>query len=490
MDFFDPQKQKSHAIRLAVGYALMGVMLILATVVLLYQAYGFGLDKEGRIIQNGLVFVSSHPESASVYVNNKKYKDGTNTRMNLPSGQYVMELKRSGYHDWKRVLTVEGGSVERFDYPFLFPSTLKTNIVKKYDTPPLFSTQSIDHRWLLVSRQEQNAFDLYDLNAREPSAQSVTIPSEVLAAGSTSTGWQLVEWAKDNRHAVFKRMYNALGQAGSEYILFDRETPELSQNLSVILGFNPTALELRDQAYDRYYAYDQAAGQLFTASLKNPTPVPYISGVLAFTSEGDIVAYVTDRDAASGKVIIRVKQNNDASLAIRQVPAGTTYPLDMAIYEDSLYLAVGAASENRVFLFKDPIGTLKAAPKDPLTPIQILKVVTPNHVSFSANNRFVIAENADKFAVYDTETDRGYAYQAAAPMDAPQTSATWMDGFRLSYVSGGKIVVFDFDGTNMQSLATATPGHLPIFSHDYRFLYALSGQNELSTTALLTPEDL
>jgi hypothetical protein len=71
MDFFDPKKQKMHAIRLGVGYALIGLALVLATTILLYQAYGFGIDRRGNVIQNGLVFLSSQPKGAAIYVNNK-----------------------------------------------------------------------------------------------------------------------------------------------------------------------------------------------------------------------------------------------------------------------------------------------------------------------------------------------------------------------------------------------------------------------------------
>ncbi|HEY5805953.1 MAG TPA: hypothetical protein VIS56_01030, partial [Candidatus Saccharimonadales bacterium] len=305
-----------------------------------------------------------------------------------------------------------------------------------------------------------------------------------------TTGWGEVAWAKDNRHLLLRRSYDKAGQPGSEYILFDREQPQLSQNLSVAFGFNPTVVELRGLAHDQYYLYDQASGQLFTASLKQPTPQPYLSGVLAFASEKDTVVYATAQDAEAGTVLIRAKAKDDAPVTIRQVPAGTNYLLDMAVYEDGLYLAAGAASENRVFLFKDPIGSLKDRPKEALVPVQILKVEAPNFVSFSKNQRFVIAENSDKFSVYDAETDRGYVYQSKAPLDAPQTHATWMDGFRLSYVSGGKVVVFDFDGTNLQSLSAASPNYAPVFDRDYRFLYTLDGQNALTSTALLTKEDL
>lgn len=490
MDFFDPQKQKRHSRRLSITYVVIGTVLLLATTILLHLANGYGLDRQGRVIQNGLVFVSTRPTGADIYLNGERQKSRTNARLNIPAGQYVLELKREGYRDWKRALQVEGGKVQRFHYPLLFPVDLQTTTVKQYESAPLLSTQSIDHRWLLVGTNEPNTFDLYDLNAKQLEARQVAVPVETMAAGSTTTGWQAVEWAKDNRRVVLRRSYERDGQTSSEYILFDRENPEDSQNLTVLFGFNPTVLELRDQVYDRYYLFDKNSGQVFTASLREPTPQPYLSGVLAFTSEKDIVAYVTAEGANEGEARIQIKQGDGPTMTVRRVPAGTAYLLDMAEYDGAFYLAAGAASENRVFVFRDPIGSLRRAPNEPLVPVQILKVASPNHVSFSANKRFVAAENGDRFAVYDIEEDRGYAYQAGVAPDVPDAHATWMDDFRLCYVSGGKLVVFDYDGINLQTLSAASPNYRPIFDHDYRYLYTIDDQHALTTTALLTSEDL
>src|ERR1043166_9116325 len=136
MDFLDPEKQKQHSRRLAIGYLLIAIMLVLATTILLYNARGYWLDKEGHVIQNGFVFVASHPSGATIYVDGKKYKNGTDTRLNLPSGQYTIRLQRDGYRMWQQIVTVGGGGVERFDYPFLFPTNLKTTVVKRYTALP------------------------------------------------------------------------------------------------------------------------------------------------------------------------------------------------------------------------------------------------------------------------------------------------------------------------------------------------------------------
>jgi hypothetical protein len=41
MDFLDPKKSHAHTVRLIIGYVLIGIALILATVLLLDVASGF-----------------------------------------------------------------------------------------------------------------------------------------------------------------------------------------------------------------------------------------------------------------------------------------------------------------------------------------------------------------------------------------------------------------------------------------------------------------
>ncbi len=482
MDFLDPKKQKAHARRLVIGYVLVGLVLLLATVILLYKAYGFDIDRKGRVIKNGLVFVSSQPSGADIYVNGQK-KDQTNARMVMPAGAYTVEIKRSGYRDWKRAVTVEGGSVGRFDYPFLIPRTLTPTVTKQYDATPGFATQSSDRRWLLAQGATADKIDLFDLNSDKPVAKTLDIPVEALTASTTTKSWTPVEWGDDDRHVILQRFYDKKGQQDSEYILFDRQEPSKTQNLTVLLGFNPSTIEMRDKKYDQYYLYDKVAQQLLTASLKKPTPQPFIKNVLSFKSDGDTVLYATASGAPKDKILVRLRQN-DKAYTVRQLPAGEEYLLQLAQYSGSWFVAAGAKNENKVYVYKDPVNTLTGDSDAVLAPIQILKVDKPTYVSFSTNARFVMAENADRFAVYDAETDKSYAYQIAAALDAPQTYATWMDGFRLRGVSGNKQVIFEFDSANYQTLMPSNPAFLPFFTPDYHKVYTVNSQNSLTSTAL------
>lgn len=478
MEFLDPKKQRAHLIRLFIGYFLIGSAIVLTAIILLYQAYGFGI-KNGEVIQNGLIFVSSQPSGAEIYVNGQKREENTNVRLLMPAGQYAFELKRDGYRSWKRAINIEGGTVARFDYPFLFPARLTSEVTKRYDTKPAIATQSPDHRWLLVQNgANYAAFDLFDLNAPDKAPAGVTLPQAISDLGGNHT-WKLAEWASDNRHVLLQHSGEKSGQPTTEYILVDREVPENSVNLTKTLGQNPVKIGLRDKKYDKYFVYT-ADQKLQTASLAEPALQPLIDHVADFKTYGDnIVLYVTTQGAADGKAQVKLFDDG-TTYPIRQVAPAASYMLELTKYSGDWYVVAGAASESRTYVYKNPQSALDKEPDKALAPVWVLKTVNPTHVAFSDNARFVMAQGGQQFSVYDAENDKGYSYVTKQPIDAPQEHAQWMDGHRLMYVSGGKAFVFDFDDANRETLNVSDASYLPFFDRDYKVLYTL---NPAVTTA-------
>jgi len=86
MDYLDPKKKHAHKIRIFVGYGLFAVLIALATLLLVYVADGYYIDRStGEVIQNGLVYVSSRPGGAEVYLNGEKQRGVTDERLVIPS---------------------------------------------------------------------------------------------------------------------------------------------------------------------------------------------------------------------------------------------------------------------------------------------------------------------------------------------------------------------------------------------------------------------
>jgi hypothetical protein len=492
MDYLNPHKQFQHRIILIVGYVLIAIGIIIATTILLYEAYGFGLGKNGTVIQNGLVFLSSQPNPADISLNGKPYNNSTtNTRLLLPAGIYNVTLSRQGYDNWQRTINVQGGTVMHYDYPFLFPSKLITTKLQNYSGTPGLVTQSPDRRWLIVQQPgSETNFDLYDLKNRDSKPTTFSIPSSILSKATTNESWQLDEWADDNQHVVLEHNYDGK----TEFILVDRTNPDQSINLNTTLNANPTKLTLNNVKYDQYYLYDGTSQTLETASLSSLTLQPYLDHVLAYQSYGsDSMLYATQTNAPSDMVLVKLQVGNQTYI-IHSFVANTNYLLDLTQYAGTLYVVAGASSEDKVYIFKDPVGQLSADPSHAVVPTQVLHLTAPNYVSFSDNTQFIMAEHSNQFGVYDIYNKQSYSYTTKQLLDTPQVHAAWMDGDRLTYMTNGKLYEFDYDDTNAHVLNAMSPAYLPYFSSNYQYVYGLTdnaskNQFTITQTSLLIPAD-
>src|SRR6056297_3205160 len=102
MDYLDPKKKQSKRAKLLIGYGLIGLLIAMATVVLFSITTGLDVDRStGRLIQNGLVYVDSKPESARIILNGVEQGNQTDARLIIPEGSYDIQLVRDGYRDWQ-----------------------------------------------------------------------------------------------------------------------------------------------------------------------------------------------------------------------------------------------------------------------------------------------------------------------------------------------------------------------------------------------------
>lgn len=491
MDFLDPKKQRRHTILLISGYVLIGVAIIISTIVLVYQANGFGVNRQGQVVQNGLLFFSSQPTQATIHMSGKQQTVQTNSRLNVAAGSYDVRLSRDGYRDWNRPITVQGGDVQNFDYPLLFPRTLQTDATATFGSTLGIVSQSRDRRWLVVQQTPQTpSFAVYDLNAIENDPITVTLPNSLYEANGSTHTWEVVQWANDNARFLLKHTHDA----GVEYIVAERTDATRAVNVSQTITTTDRDVTLIDNRADRFYLHNTTSGLLQRASLNDVAPQTVLEGVISFKSYGDdTVVYATKTDADKNKTLIGL-YDNERTYPIRQVAADTTYLLDMAGYKGRPYVVVSAASENAAYIYQDPARQLRSNDKLQVpAALRALRVDNPGYIGFSLNTQFIVAQGGTSFAVYDLHSKDGYRYTVDAPLDAPQVKATWMDGHRLNYISGGQLTVFDYDQRNQQTLVPAAAQYLPFYTPDYEEVFTIAqntqGVFELTRTSLLTEAD-
>lgn len=487
MDFLDPKKKRAHRRRLAVGYGLMASLITIATLVLVFTSYGYDIDRRtGTIIQNGLMLLDAKPETAEILINNEK-KGTTSNRLVLPEGNYEVELKREGYRSWKKSVILEGSSIEQLVYPVLFPAKLVSKSIQSYDSMPSLATASPDRRWLIVQNPESaTTFQSVDLsNARHPGI-SITLPPAVVTDTDSADSYEAIEWAADNNHVLLKHTYGDK----TEFIVLNRASPAESLNLTKLFANQPfTGMQLRDKKFDQYYLHHAPDGKLYTADARSGAPVLIVNSVISFKSyKADVLLYVANPSNNPTMVEVHVRQGGKDSL-LRHLPVAQHYLVDVAGFEGHLYLASGSSADGRTYVYKDPFNDLNRHPARTPQPFRVLIVPGAQYVSFSGNARFIAAQGGSTFAVYDAETGRQPRYDIKLPL-GPGQKATWMDGHRLAVVSGGNVHVFDFDGTNVQTLNAALAGFPPFFDRDYTALFTLASDPNASAKTVLTRTEL
>ena len=480
MDFLNPQKKRAHLMRLYVGYGLTAVLLAIGTLILTLASYGYGIDRNtGTVIQNGLISVASHPQSARIFVNNED-KGSTSSRLVLPAGQYNLELRSDGYRSWEHKVNLEGSIIEQLIYPVLFPEKLSTKSIQDFVNPPQMASQSPDRRWLLTySQPSTNIFNLIDLgNAKHP-ITSLTLPSDTVSMVAGVHSYEAIEWSSDNVHLLLRHTFTG----GVEYIMLNREDPANSVNINKLFPNQPfTSISLRDKKADQFYLLSTTGGLLFRADNKSPNPVLLLSGVLSYKSYGsDTIMYVIPSKKITGKVEARVSRGDKDNL-LRNLPIAPLYLLDMAQFDNAYYLTTGSSADGRTYIYKDPLKVFEQQPTRSPQPFRVMIVPGLQFSSFSANTRFVVVQGGSSFGVYDIETARQFRYDTKLALNSAQ-KANWMDGHRLTLISAGNVNVFDFDNTNLQVLTAGLQGFGPYFDRDYAAMFTItSSTNKTSLT--------
>jgi hypothetical protein len=480
MDFLDPKKKRAHKIRLYIGYVLMAIALSIGTFILLFEAFGYDVDrKTGEVIHNGLVFVDSHPESAQVYVNDK-LEGQTDMRLTIPTGKYTLELRRDGYRNWTKTFDLKGSVVERFNHAFLFPNELKTEDSELYASMPAFATQSPDRKWLLVLHPGKiDTFDMYDLSSASLAKEVLTIPDGLLSAAKPDSKLELIEWSNDNRHVVLKHTY----KGGSEFVILDREKPAESVNVNKTFNVPISQVALRDKKWDKLHLLD-TSGVLRFGDVKPKTLSIISTRVLAFKTYGeDVMIYITDLNAPEGKVVVNV-QRDDNTYKIRELSKGKKYLVDVTRYDNEWFMAAGTDTDKAVYVYNEVFKDIAVSDPRVPAPVSVLRLNQLEHLSISSNTRFIGVQGGSEFATYDAEYDRQHRFNTDIKL-ALGYKATWMDGHRFAVVSDSKLKVFEYDGTNMQTLTAADPRFLPYFDRDYDNLFMVTPSASVKDRASL-----
>jgi hypothetical protein len=483
MEFLDPEQKKARTVKLFVGYGLVTVAIALATLILVYLAQGYGYSGKQGVTQNSLLFIQSAPAPANITIDNQN-KGTTDARLVLPEGKHDLVLSKDKYRNWAKSFNLEGGIVQYFLYPKLFPVDIPVTTSTIYETSPSWASQSLDRRWLVTGTDTTpTVLKVNDLLKTPFEQLEITIPSNILSNEKGSYGsFSPLEWSDDNKHIL---LVQTLPSGALNYIIVDKDSPNSSVNVTRQINLSAgRVVELRDKKYDKYFVHDTTTGALFTADLKSGlSNTPFATGVVDYKSYADeIILFATyvGAEPNQAKIIIQNGTNNKYQLQNIDRTADNKYLLDIARFDGDWEFVVSSKVSNKIQIYLNPLSKSKANDTESIVPQLSFALNSPEYVSFSDNARFISSQSGKLFVVYDSEQKRLYRFEV--PINITQTQqAKWMDGHRLTAVTDGKVQVFEFDGGNLQSLTTSLPSFTPYFDRDYQNLFTFITQADGKT---------
>ncbi len=115
-------KKSDRIKRVVAFYFSITLFLILLPIILSYSL-GYHIDFNAfKIYKTGLIYISSHPSGALIYVNGKLHQDLTPAQIEeLKPGTYRITVKREGFYPWEGDLVVRPNMVTKADRIVLFP---------------------------------------------------------------------------------------------------------------------------------------------------------------------------------------------------------------------------------------------------------------------------------------------------------------------------------------------------------------------------------
>lgn len=475
MDFLDPRKKSARRSKLIVSYVLMALLIVGAATVLLASSFGYGYNTEtGEIVQNGLVFIDSAPAKAQIFLNGKDTHRATSAhalfpgavRMVLPTGNYSVDLKAAGYRPWSTDFKLNSQMVLRLDYALLLPIKISSEPLDTYKTPPAFLSQTPDQKWILTAlANAKGAISFRQYNAANPTSAPASLPLPAGIARLGGSDYQPVEWSDNSSSLLVMHRQGA----SVEFIVFNRDNPADSFNLTTRAQIKPDKVLMRDGKSDFFYLYQAGGGKLYSFDVGNSKLTHMASSVAAFSPhQGSQVLFVTP-SASSPSALVQLWDGSKA-YTLSTLKKAAEYHLAAASYQGNDYLAAGSNIEP-VKIFKNPLPLLKSSPA-PLKELAELAISGTSQLKLSKATHFLAAEAGGHLAVYDFATQSGFAYDLKQPISSP---ASWLDEYHLGGLStSGKALVWDYSGANQQLLSSSLLPQGAYFSTSYKTMFTLT----------------
>ncbi len=406
------RKKRQRLIRLILAEILMVASAVAIMIVLTLLVMGYRINQDGRIKQVGMVQLETAPTGAKVVIDGKSTGWQTKGSQMLSGGKHQVAVQKKGYTGWTKTVKIKPGWLTDITYPRLFLKKRPSEELAQMSDLEFFSIG----KEMIVWRAGELWHTLEIHNADvEPKVLTGILPENA----------SLVRWCKEKRQVLLK------GEKTGDWWMVDLDDTAKSVNL---------AEEYDVEIVDARFSGDGGVLVLVQDSLRyidlvKKTIVIWVDeAVEQFVNVKTDVAVVIN--GAKGREIAVYK--NDKLKKILNIGEKMILKLEMVNYEKQNYVLVGFGQELEVY-------KVNGWGENSMKVKKILRLELGSEVlSLKSRENLVLVNGAGTSKVVDLAKKKTWNVAA---------KASWLDDSLLWDSKDGKMVVWDFDGTNKRILS-------------------------------------
>jgi hypothetical protein len=464
----DMKKRRTLILRYT-AYSVTLLLSIITTIILIFVAQGYRLNKTGEIVRSGLLLVNNTPEAGQVYINGELKDSATPSRFVLKAGNYELSLERQGYRGWKKQVDILASGVEEAYYPKMVPTTLTPRTAFSIP-PPSMTSQSLNRQLALVYSTGENNLRLLELNAETPTQTTLELPSSVKRENGQLGGFTVIEWSLNNRFVLLQQ---SLPSGGKELLSLNVNNPDETINITSLYGAEtPENVHYRGGNTAQIYGVKDGTLGIYQLNRKEREVV--LERVRNYEPFGTEAVAFARTNSTNTQVEYGLTEDDKATVIRRAAIHDGQDFVAYAEYDTHFYFATANTKEKNVIIYRDPLKTPVLRTQ---LPFATLTSDPPLGLEFSPGSEFLLAQSGNKANVYDFEHIKPSSFTLAFEPKA-EVPLRWIDNWRLvGQQTDGMVWVVEYDGANDETLVKVREGSLLWFSDDYEHAYRLFETN-------------
>ncbi len=328
-----------------ISYILATVIVLGGTVLLV--AYGNGYTYNfttGKLVQRGLLLLSSTPNGAEVTLGTKVLGTATPFRHSFEEGWYDLTLSRTGYRTWHKKIHVKPSLVSMHQYVLLLRDRLKTESIATHSALSQMVASPDNSRVAFVVPTGEQA-GLWSLNT-ENDSQSRILPLPTTPDVAAPETLSVLSWSNDSSHMLVRRTKGS----DTGLLLVANTATETPVSITAAFAVNPENLTFSPTNWRQLYWLNEQSLRRLNVSDSTVSPV-LATKVAGFGFDGSRVLYVTKTTPQPS--LWSLDTNDETKQLVAGLPPSQSYSIDFTNYIRTPVVAVVAQDTRKTTLYRN-----------------------------------------------------------------------------------------------------------------------------------------